>query len=185
MVTFLKRTLTVFLARVRPLSRQLKPRCMMNTRAAESIIQMLFAVKSASSKASSSARASPGASQLAASRAAPVRTVRVRGRRNIVLISNRGWRGRWIPSEVDPTRVPAARRVDLPVRLTDKAMDVPNAERAAGPVAGAPGRGRRERMGRNRHVCVRMRSRVREALHGSMSVAAQPLGSGARNQGPG
>jgi hypothetical protein len=44
MKVFLKRMFVVFLARVRPDSSVAKPRCMMNTRPAASIIQALFAV---------------------------------------------------------------------------------------------------------------------------------------------
>ena len=44
MVTFLKRMLTVFLARVSPVSRQAKPRCMMKTKAVAMTIHRLLAM---------------------------------------------------------------------------------------------------------------------------------------------
>ena len=43
---FLKRMFTVFLAWVSPLSRQAKPRCMMNTRNVATSIHVLLTVKS-------------------------------------------------------------------------------------------------------------------------------------------
>ena len=43
MKVFFTRMLTVFFARVRPDSSVAKPRCMMNTRPAQSIIQTLLA----------------------------------------------------------------------------------------------------------------------------------------------
>jgi len=42
MAAFLNRMLTVFLARVSPVSRNEKPRCMMNTRQVHTIIHVLF-----------------------------------------------------------------------------------------------------------------------------------------------
>ena len=53
MNVFLNRMLVVFLARVRPDSSVAKPRCMMNTRPAQSIIQTLLAVNTPAETASS------------------------------------------------------------------------------------------------------------------------------------